>query len=309
MKILIVGGTGLIAEAIFRMLIAETDSSVVLLTRTPFENEINRRIIIYSIPVFELKLLKDICYTEKPDIIINTAGLSDILHAENDKKLAQNLNVVLVENLIRISKVIEAHFIQFSTDMIFDGRKGPYSETDLPNPLNYLGKTKLSAENLCKPGHNKTTILRTSLVFGKTSFARKNFILDTIKELEWGNDVFLSQKIKVTPSYCDDIALAVLKVISKSKYGIYNLSGSDVVSLFDIGLLLANIFALDESKVKPLLEPAAKLKIPEKCGLINLKAETDLNMKFSGFENSLTALKFHQHENKLNYYHKPKEFL
>ncbi len=308
MKILIAGGTAQIAEALLRLLETQTDYEIVILTRSALDNIPNPRVTTYSCNILDYKKVKDLIYHEKPDAIVNTSGFSDLLLADKEKQLAQSLNVNAVENLVRIAKVLDCHYVQFSGDMIFDGLRGPYAETDTPNPINYLGKTMLSAENFCKSGHNKTTILRTSLVFGASSYGKRNIVTSTVKELQTGADVSLSSKIFQSSSFTDDIALSVFKVISRKKYGTYNISGSDILSQYEIGLLIAKIFDISTEHVKIKESANDKARIPEKCGLINLKAETDLNMKFSGFENAIMALRFQMNEiSNNNYYQKNRE--
>ncbi len=92
--------------------------------------------------------------------------MTNVDACENDREGCYDLNVKTVQNLITICSELNAHLIHLSTDFIFDGEKGNYTESDIPNPLSYYGETKLLSEQLLENSTIDFTILRTILVYG-----------------------------------------------------------------------------------------------------------------------------------------------
>jgi dTDP-4-dehydrorhamnose reductase len=247
----------------------------------------------HKINSLDFKEIKNICLREKPDVIINAAGYTDVDKSETERKTAWDLNVVLAENLASISRVIDCHLISFSSDYIFDGLKGPYTEEDKPNPINFYGKTKHAMENACLFNLNATTVIRTNCIYGSEARGKTDFIRWIIYKLEQGNGVDIVQGQYCNPTYSEDIAVVVNKVISKSRFGLYHAGGPDWLSRYDIAIRTAKSFSLDESLIKPVkpdkLEQTAKR--PNKGGLVTLKSETDLGVKFTSLDSGLLTLK------------------
>jgi dTDP-4-dehydrorhamnose reductase len=303
MNVIITGATSKSAEAITRILFAETDWNIFLLSSDPNFKKISYRIKTYTADYFDLNKIKKIFYEIKPEVIINCAAYTDVDGCEDNRKLAIDLNSIFVENLVSISRVIDAHLIIFSSDYIFDGLKGPYDEEAKPNPLSYYGKTKHSAENVCRVGLDKHTIIRTNVVFGVSSYKKANFI-------DWIIDKYKDEKPfnVITGQYCnptltDDIGQAVLKIILKKRYGVYNVAGKTWMNRFEIAKRVAKVFNYDDSLVTPVESSTfiQKAKRPEKGGLIVLKAETDLNVNFADLDSALFSYKFQINDNQKFY--------
>lgn len=291
-KILITGSTGKIAESAVRIFGKETNHELVLLTSTP-EKIKSKWKKIKSDP-FDKKALKAILFDEKPDIIINTLAMTDVDACETDKKNAWYLNTTYAETLVKACKVMESHLVTFSTDYIFDGIRGPYTETDKPNPVSYYGKTKLAAENICFTEKIRYTVIRTNVVFGFSSYGKMDFVNWVNNNLRGGKQLNIITGQYGNPTFTDDIARGLIKIIEKERYGIYNFAGGGYYNRYEIAKKVATVFGHDQSLISPM-DPSTliqKAKRPEKGGLINLKAETDLNIKFSEFESALHNLKF-----------------
>ena len=92
----------------------------------------------------------DVITAHQPDTIIHTAAMTNVDICESDKEGAEKLNVDAVEYLVEAANEVDAHLIHLSTDFIFDGEAGPYTEEAEPEPLSYYGETKLAAENMIK---------------------------------------------------------------------------------------------------------------------------------------------------------------
>ena len=115
-----------------------------------------------------------------PDIILNLAAMTNVDGCEIDSQLAKSVNVDGVKNLCN---GFCGHFIQISTDYVFDGLSGPYGEADEVNPLSVYGRTKLEAEDWLSANHSQTTILRSNVVYGYTERTDASFVKWVIDSL------------------------------------------------------------------------------------------------------------------------------
>lgn len=294
MKVLVTGASGKTGEAITRIFSHETEYELFILSSQADLIPKSNRFEKFKADSLDKKLTKTICMDIRPDVIINTAAMNDVDLCETEKRLAWELNVYIVENLARICKILDSHFITFSSDYIFDGSKGPYSEEDLPRPINYYGKSKLAGENAAKAGCDKSTIIRTNVVYGQSSYGKNDFIRWIRDQLENGNGLNIIEGQWCNPTFTDDLALASLAILDKSRYGVYNVSGADWLNRYEIAIKAAEIFGFDPGLVRPIPPTVLKQKAkrPEKGGLVNLKAETDLSLKFSGLESGIQTLKY-----------------
>jgi len=82
----------------------------------------------YKLDLTNFSMVEDFILKKKPDIIINTAAITDVDKCETEKDIAYRVNVEVVKHIVRVVRVIEAYFIQISTDYVFDGQKGLYKE-------------------------------------------------------------------------------------------------------------------------------------------------------------------------------------
>jgi dTDP-4-dehydrorhamnose reductase len=163
------------------------------------------------------------------------------------------LNVSVVEWLGEISEKIEAHLIHLSTDFIFDGIKGNYKETDVPNPLSYYGVSKLKSEEVLINSKISYTILRTILVFGKVyDMSRSNIVLWVKSMLEKGKEITIVDDQFRSPTYVEDLALACKIAMDKKAKGIFNISSNELLSVYEIVQQIADVFHLDKKLIKPI---------------------------------------------------------
>ncbi len=98
--------------------------------------------------------VKDLVYDFYPDVIVNAAAYTNVDLSEKERETAWKTNVKGVEYIAEVSRVIDSHIIHISTDYIFNGQKGPYSEKDKPSPLGYYARTKLASENVSEDKRN-----------------------------------------------------------------------------------------------------------------------------------------------------------
>lgn len=296
MNIAIIGGNSKIASAIIRLFLKETTWTLHVYSMSLPESS-SDRIRYKAIPYGEIKSWKEEFLSIRPEYIINTAAMTNVDACEDNKQEAWNANAIFVEQLSRIALIIEAHLIHFSTDYVFDGSKGPYSEGDQPKPISYYGKSKLAGENAVLKSHAKNTVIRTNVVYGLSSDNQQDFVKWILKNADASKEMNIVDDQFSNPTLTDDLALAVKRIIEKQRCGIYHIGGNTFCNRYEFALEIAKIFHLDESlfktiKTKDLQQPAPR---PLIGGLINLKAHTDLGISFSSITEGLVRLRHQMH--------------
>ncbi len=174
----------------------------------------------------------------KPDIVINCAGYTNVEKAESEQELAYNINCKAVKNLSDISENYNVKLIHISTDFIFDGNRNvPYTEDDLPCPVNIYGSSKYEGEKKLINSKAVGIILRTSWLFSEYghNFVKTIYNLAQEKtEIKVVNDQFGS------PTYAKDLANMIMKVIESDKWKngceVYHFCNQGVVSWYDLAL-------------------------------------------------------------------------
>jgi dTDP-4-dehydrorhamnose reductase len=228
-----------------------------------------------------------------PDVIINAAAYTNVDLSETERETAWKINVKGVEHLAETARVIDAQIIHISSDYIFDGKRGPYSENDKPNPLGYYGRTKLASENVLKISGALYTILRTNVLYGVASKSKADFVEWLIDTVTSGKPVRIVDDQVSNPTFIDDLVQAISKVIEFRKHGVYNIGGKEFLSRYEFTKIIADYFYLDKSLITPIktkeLNQAARR--PLESGLITLKAETELGYKPVPIRESLAIIK------------------
>lgn len=252
-KVVVTGSNGLLGQSLINLLLKEKDVYKVFgLSRG--KNRSGRDDFSYvSIDITNEKNLKEILLETEPDFIINTAAMTQVDDCEGDKEACDLLNVTVVKWLEQVSDLINAHLIHLSTDFIFDGIKGNYKETDIPNPLSYYGVSKLKSEEVLINSKINYTILRTILVFGKVyDMSRSNIVLWVKSMLEKGKEITIVDDQYRSPTYVEDLALACKIAMDKKAKGIFNISSNELLSVYEIVQQIADVFHLDKKLIKPI---------------------------------------------------------
>jgi dTDP-4-dehydrorhamnose reductase len=189
--------------------------------------------------------------------------------------------VKAVEYIAEAARVIDAHLIHISSDYIFNGKNGPYSENTIPNPIGYYGRTKLASENALKISGAIYTILRTNVLYGTAPDSRPDFVKWVVESLRNKKNIRIVIDQINNPTFIDDLVQAISKIIEFGRTGIYHIGGREFLSRFDFTNIIADYFHLDKSLVTPITteELNQRAKRPLKSGLITLKAETELGYK------------------------------
>jgi dTDP-4-dehydrorhamnose reductase len=293
MKILVTGSNGLLGQKLVYLLSSKSD--VNLLATSKGSNRLNCKegYQYQTLDITDQKEVDTVTDQFKPDIIINTAAMTNVDACEENHELCWDLNVNAVKNLISVSERNGIHLVHLSTDFVFDGEEGPYKEDDRPNPLSYYGKSKYEAEKLLQSSKTKWSIARTIIVYGVTeNMSRSNIVLWAKEALEMGKPLNIVEDQYRMPTLAEDLAEGCWLIAQKGKTGIYHLSGKDFMSIIELVYKVADHYNLDKTIITPiqsktLNQPA---KRPPKTGFFLKKAINDLGYTPHSFSEGLNVL-------------------
>lgn len=304
-KILITGSNGLLGQKLVYALLKRKDISLVATSKS--ENRLREKsgYLYESLDITDKEQVKEVIGRHLPDVIINTAAMTNVDACEFEKDLCWNLNVSAVKNFvdlienaknntgIPLKKIADCHFIHLSTDFVFDGENGPYKETDAPNPLSYYSISKYEAEKILQQSNIKWTIIRTIIVYGIVdNMSRSNVVLWAKEALEKKKEIKVVNDQFRAPTLAEDLAEGCISTAIKGATGIYHVAGKDIMSILELTYKVADFWKLDKSLIKPvrsnsLSQPA---KRPPRTGFILDKARMELNYQPHSFEEGLKIL-------------------
>lgn len=255
--------------------------------RLPFIGNTNFK--YFNLDFNELIEVKKVFKDVQPEIIVHAGAMSKPDDCEINKPEAFRTNVEGTINLLQAAEKYKCFFIFLSTDFVFDGINGMYSENDTPAPVNYYGLSKLLAEKEVMGFKSGWAIARTVLVYGKPPAGRSN-ILSIVKEkLEKGEEYSVVDDQFRTPTYVEDLATGIVAIIEKKATGIYHLSGIDTLTPYEMACKTAEYLGLNKNLIKKVTvasfsQPA---KRPPKTGFVIDKAKKELGFAPISFEEGL----------------------
>ena len=230
--------------------------------------------------------------TLKPDLIFNCAALTNVDFCEANPLMASEINTVLPKKLALISKTIEAKFVHISTDHLFDGQKKLYSEDDQVGPLNQYAKTKAAAEKEVLSIDENALIVRTNFYGWGLSY-RKSFSDFILEGLRNNSDLQLFKDVYYSPIYIGELVRLIHLALEKNCVGIYNIVGSEIISKYDFGVAIAEVFDLSNKSISSsLIERKKELVLrPKNMALSNEKLLKKLNQPILTLKEQLISLK------------------
>ncbi len=224
-----------------------------------------------------------------PDIVVHAGAMSKPDECELDQAKAYKVNVGGTVNLLLNAANYKSHFIYLSTDFIFDGQKGMYTEEDLPNPVNYYGYTKFRAEDAVKEYVYDWAIVRTVFVYGKPIAGRESFITMIAKIIKTNQLFNVVNDQERTPTFAPDIADGMVSIIEKKATGIFNICGKDILTPYEMAMYVCRFVNVTTHQLGSITSDDLKeiAKRPLKSGLDISKAVSMLGYNPTGFYDGL----------------------
>jgi len=229
-----------------------------------------------------------------PEVILHTAAYTDVDGCQLNYQKAFAINTKGTENVARATGELKACLFYISTDYVFDGRKDkPYSETDVPNPINIYGQSKLEGEKIIKSLLSKYFILRTSWLFGPNG---KNFVTTILQKAKLERVLKIVSDQSGSPTYTLDLARAMRVLLSSidfgsstGAYGIYNISNSGHCSWYEFAKEIISLKKL-ETQILPIsaLESKRPATRPKMSILDNSKLKSTFKLELRSWSEALS---------------------
>ena len=274
-KILLTGGGGFAAGNIISQ--ANIDSNfeihAIELREVPFNQE---RLIWHILDLQDSERLKDTFYRVQPDVLVHAAAISDIDYCEAHRDIAENVNTDVTALFVTLCREMSCRLIYFSSDSVFDGSKGNYTEEDQAEPINVYARTKVKSENIIKQHAQNWVIIRPSLIMGLPVWeAGNSFFWRMVKSLQKGKEVAFPKGEIRSPIDVITLSKAILEIANHAYSGILHLSGNNAVSRFDMARRIADRLGYPKNLVvdrEPVID-SGRAPRPVNVSLCNKKAQ------------------------------------
>jgi dTDP-4-dehydrorhamnose reductase len=287
LNVFITGGSGLLA--VNWALVCRAFQNIVLGL-----NE--RHVDIQGVKTVKIRLdspdeLLSILKTERIDLVIHCAAITNVELCERDIEKSFLVNVGLTENVARVTQIYGCKLIYISTDMLFSGGKSMVSENEPVSPLNSYGKTKLAAERIVSYICPDSLIVRTNFYGWGTSY-RKSFSDWIIESLLANREINLFTDIFFTPILLRTLVMAINALIGSHQTGIFHVVGNERVSKYEFGLRVAEKFGLNKKLIKNsnFLDRNDLVLRPLDMSLSNIKLQSILETSLPTLDDDLNDL-------------------
>ena len=183
-----------------------------------------------------------------PAVIVNAAAYNQVDVAEKDPEAAFQVNALAVRNLALAARQVDARFVHFSTDYVFDGMAGrAYTETDKPRPLGAYAVSKYAGELYAEAYLESPLILRTSGVFGPAGVRtnRGNFVELMLRLAQSPNPIRVVEDHVASPTYAPALASRTADLLERNASGVFHAGGGTPVSWYDFAARIFDIAGLN----------------------------------------------------------------
>ncbi|MEN9400207.1 MAG: hypothetical protein RL632_1310 [Bacteroidota bacterium] len=293
MRILITGSNGLLGQKIVRQCLKNN------IDFCATSKGINRNVDCPSERYVDVDITSDaevlsVFEAYRPTHVIHTAAMTNVDQCELEPLACKEINTTAVERLFRISKSFNAHFQLLSTDFVFDGEVGNYSEEDVVNPLSEYARSKVAAENiLLADASSNWSIARTIIVYGEGhQLTRSNIVLWAVAALRKGDPLNIVDDQFRAPTWADDLAWGCIQICRKNEKGIYHLCGPETFSIYEMVCRIATYLGISTEGINrvqtnTLTQPATR---PARTGFNLSKSRRQLGYDPQTLESTLALM-------------------
>lgn len=241
-----------------------------------------------KLDITDLKSVKNVLNTIKPDVVINCAAATNVDGCESDEDFAFKVNSLGPRNLAIVCEEMGAKLVQVSTDYVFSGvGEKPLTEYDLTAPYSVYGKTKLLGENYVREFCSKYYIVRTAWLYG---YVGHNFVY-TMRRLGKEKDSINVVNDQIgNPTHANDLAYHILKLIETDEYGIYHCTGKGECSWYDFAKMIIELSG-EECIVNPCTSEEYKTpaKRPEYSSLDNMMLRNTVGDEMRNWQDAIKS--------------------
>lgn len=228
----------------------------------------------------------------QPDILIHTAGLTDVEDCQSNPNLAQAVNVDLAKNIAIACSDQGVKLVHISTDHLFSGDQEFSTEEAVTNPVNNYAKTKLLGEKYVLENCKDALVIRTNFYGWGTKYRQSfsDFILNKLKNNE---QVDLFSDVFFTPILIDELSKRTHQLIDANAIGVFNVVSSERVSKYEFGIKLANCFNFNKDLINKISvnDKLGLVKRPKDMSLSNIKFLQEFNCNIASLDEQIKTLK------------------
>lgn len=229
----------------------------------------------------DFQAVESLFMAERPSLIIHCAALTSSPACQQKPELAQRLNVDVTAHLAHLAA--EIPFLFFSSDLVFDGRRGGYQEADVANPLSVYGRTKLAAE-ACVLSNPEHTVVRTSLNAGRSPTGNRSLSETMTQAWQRGETLRLFVDEFRSPIPAAATAQAVWELVQDRATGLYHVAGAERLSRWEIGRIVAAAHPRLQCRIRPAsIHDYEGAPRPADTTLDSSKAQSRLSFRLPSF--------------------------
>lgn len=229
----------------------------------------------------------------RPQAIVHAAAYTDVDGCETNRELALEVNAEATKHIAIAAAELNAHVVYVSTDYVFNGEKGLYTEEDQTDPINHYGYTKLKGEEYVKRYTESWCIARPSVIYGWSLTGKLNFATWIMNNLSKGKEIKVLVDQHVSPTLNTNLAEMLLEIAERRIDGILHTAGANRISRYDFAVKCAETFNLSADLITPakIGEMSWKAKRPIDSSLNVNKVETMLSVKPLKINDALKMMK------------------
>jgi dTDP-4-dehydrorhamnose reductase len=231
----------------------------------------------------------------RPEAVLHCGAMTDVDRCEREPELAWAVNAGGTDEVARACAEVGARLVALSTDYVFDGDAGPYSEEDRPNPVSVYGLTKWEGEQAALGLAPDCAVARVAVVYTGRPGAKPTFATAVVERLRRGDTIPAFQDQLVSPTLARNAATMTVELLLEHRYrGVLHTAGAAVLDRVAFARAVANRFGLDDAGIQPVPLSAVKLPAPRPrhAGLRVDRAAALLRARPMGLRESLDA--FHE---------------
>ena len=244
-RIFVTGASGLLGSSVVKKVSTENEVAGAYFSRA---------IAFDGVDCLQIDLTDEYQYGQikefDPDVLIHCAAMTDVDQCERRPKKAYTFNVKMTEQLVNFAETIGARFIHISTDAVFDGKQGHYSETDETNPVNVYGQTKLAAERIVHQAQTDSVVVRTS-IYGWNTTNGQSLAEWMLKKLRTGSELPAFDDSYFSPIYTSDLASCLLELAHGNFEGVIHVAGRERCSKLMFATTLSEVFGYSNEIITP----------------------------------------------------------
>ena len=281
LRYLVIGGAGLVGSHIRRALSGRATAVTYRRTAVPGGTPLD---------VTDAAAVQDHVRASRPDVVILTAAEPYVERCESEPEATRRVNVEGTRNVASAAAEIGAVLVVLSSEYVFDGTSGAYSEDDRTAPLNEYGRQKVAIEAIARLS-GRHLICRTSGVFGDEP-ERKNFVLQLVDALRAGRPFTVPSDQVITPTDAGSLSRAVVELVERGLRGTFHVAGPERLARTEFAQRVVAAFDLDPAGLRaaPTAELGLKARRPLRAGLRDDKLRAALGHGLVPVDDALREL-------------------